>query len=1017
MPNPFQSQSPFLRSFSRIINFLKLLAMEVVAAALNSLLAEPCRLLVRSIYSRICNFLRSRKNFIDLQKNIKALVCLRDDLRRELDENERHENLPRTQVEEWLRMADELEVKVNALPSGDGCRLRYKLSRKLVKLLMEVKQLMEAGNFFENMLVVIEKPKTGEHIPSPSIMGQKTASQNLSKIMELLINDKVKRIGICGMGGVGKSTLVKNLNNEINKMPSAQPFSVIIWATSSRETNLRRIQIQIAERLNLQVKMEESEERIAIRLHKRLGKERRFLLLLDDVWDAVDLDLLGVPRPEDHVGSKIILTSRSFDVCRMMLTDTNIEVNALNGEEAWELFCQHAGQIVEAENIRPLAEAVAKECGGLPLAIIVVGASMRGKSMIALWKDALRALQRSVPLIKGIEDKVFNTLKWSYDSLQDEHIKSCFLFCCLYPEDWAIDVHELIRHWFSEGLLDECLNYEELENRGMAIVQSLSDSCLLEQSMFPNTVKMHDVVRDVCIWKACSSQSRYRSLVRSGIDLTWISEQEFLCSLKRVSLMNNEIESLPDCTVKCAEASTLLLTGNHNLKIVPGSFLQGFQSLRILNLSGSKVQSLPSTLVQLGELRALLLCHCFCLTELPSLEGLSKLQVLDCSGTCITQLPLGLEKLTDLRQLDISETTCLRTIPSRTISRLCNLEFLNLVNTAYEWGAKGESVEGQTPFEEVLCLKKLVALYVHLDSIPRLTSNNINWSRRIKRFKLFIGEGARMLYRRVADYHDNCVIINGLSFSQEWIGGLLCNAVSLRIHFCEGLNQMLERLVIDSTKVGCFAGLRSLKISFSHSTLKPTPGGCVASLDLLPNLEEIYLHSLSKLESFSDFGYFLGLRLSRLRIIDVFSCPQLKLLFSVADTGRALVKLEEIRIESCEMLKELFEYPNSGQRLETDCVAPNLRVLKSKNLPNLETVCRHNESWQHLQELEFLNCNKIRKLPITTQNEHSITKVSGELEWWNRLEWDNEDMKQLVKNHFVAVDRFGRVIDNADSII
>ncbi|CAA3004696.1 disease resistance At4g27190-like, partial [Olea europaea subsp. europaea] len=289
---------------------------------------------------------------ISAKKNIEALVCLREDLRREMDENERHENLPRTQVEDWLRRTDELQVKVNALPSGDGCWLRHKLSRKLVKLLMEVKQLVEAGSFFENMLVVIEKPKTVEHIPGPSIMSQKTASKNLSKIMEPLINDK-------------------NLNNELNKMPSAQPFSVIIWATSSRETNLRRIQIQIAESLNLLVKMEESEERIAIRLHKRLGRERRFLLILDDVWDAIDLDLLGVPRPEDHVGSKILLTSRSLDVCRMMMTDTNIEVNALNGEEAWELFCQHAGQTVEAENIRPLAEAVAKECGGLPLAIIV----------------------------------------------------------------------------------------------------------------------------------------------------------------------------------------------------------------------------------------------------------------------------------------------------------------------------------------------------------------------------------------------------------------------------------------------------------------------------------------------------------------------------------------------------------------------------------------------------------------------------------------------------------------------
>ncbi|KAL2496194.1 Disease resistance protein [Forsythia ovata] len=240
------------------------------------------------------------------------------------------------------------------------------------------------------------------------------------------------------------------------------------------------------------------------------------------------------------------------------------------------------------------------------------------------------------------------------------------------------------------------------------------------------------------------------------------------------------------------------------------------------------------------------------------------------------------------------------------------------------------------------------------------------------------------MHDSLADYDDNCVILSQLSFSQEWIGWLLYNAASLQICFCEGLDQMLRKLAINSTNLGCFAGLRLLKISYSHSTLKPTRGQCITSFDLVPNLEEIYFHSLSKLESISDFGDFLGLRFSRLRIIDIFSCPQLKHLFSVEDTG---------------------------------LVAPNLKVLKLKNLPNLETLCSHNESWQHLQQLELLNCDLLRKLPLTTQNEDSVKEVRGQLEWWNRLEWENEDMKQRLQNHFIAIDRFGQVIDKADSIL
>lgn len=166
---------------------------------------------------------------------------------------------------------------------------------------------------------------------------------------------------------------------------------------------------------------------------------------------------------------------------------------------------------------------------------------MRGKTKVELWRNVLSELQKSGSSIRGIENKVFKPLKWSNDSLHGNNIKSCFLFCCLYPEDFSIEINELVQCWLAEGLLDECLNYDKLLNQGISIVEYLKDSCLLEHGDRERTVKMHDVVRDVAIWIA-SSEDGCKSLVMSGTGLNKITDSD-MTTLKRVSLINNKIPS------------------------------------------------------------------------------------------------------------------------------------------------------------------------------------------------------------------------------------------------------------------------------------------------------------------------------------------------------------------------------------------------------------------------------------------------------------------------------------------
>ncbi|KAL6314226.1 hypothetical protein AAG906_011977 [Vitis piasezkii] len=731
-----------------------------------------------------------------------------------------------------------------------------------------------------------------EHIPGP-------------KIMDLLNDDGVRRIGIWGMGGVGKTTLVRNLNNKLRNDPN-NTFGLVIWSTVSKE-------------IGDGSEKDESIQTLAIQLLQKLRKQDSFLLILDDVWKGIDLDALGVPQPEDTKG----------------------------------------GMVAELEHIKPLAEAIVQECAGLPLAINIMATSMRGKQMVELWKDALNELQKSVPSnIEGVEDKVYRTLKWSYDSLQ------------------------------AEGLIDEDQSYEVMYNRGFALVENLKDCCLLEHgSRKDTTVKMHDVVRDVAIWIASSLEDECKSLVQSGIGLSKISEYKFTRSLKRISFMNNQISWLPDCGINCPEASALLLQGNTPLEKVPEGFLRGFPALKVLNLSGTRIQRLPLSLVHLGELRALLLRNC----------RLSRLQVLDCASTNIKELPEGMEQLSYLRELHLSRTKQLTTIQAGVLSGLSSLEVLDMRGGNYKWGMKGKAKHGQAEFEELANLGQLTGLYINVQSTKCPSLESIDWIKRLKSFKICVGLSICDVYEH-GHFDERMMSFGHLDLSREFLGWWLTNASSLFLDSCRGLNLMLETLAI--SKVDCFASLKKLTIMHSATSFRPA-GGCGSQYDLLPNLEELYLHDLTFLESISELVGHLGLRFSRLRVMEVTLCPSLKYLLAYGGFILSLDNLDEVSLSHCEDLGDLFLY-SSGDTSISDPVVPNLRVIDLHGLPNLRTFCRQEESWPHLEHLQVSRCGLLKKLPLNRQSATTIKEIRGELEWWNQLEWDDDSTRLSLQPFFQA---------------
>ncbi|RVW81714.1 putative disease resistance protein [Vitis vinifera] len=434
------------------------------------------------------------------------------------------------QVQGWLSRVENLETQVSRLIE-DGteeiekkclggccprrCSTRYKLGKRVARKLKEVDNLMSQGSF-DLVAERLPSPRVGER-PSEATVGM---DSRLDKVRSSMDEERVGIIGLYGLGGVGKTTLLTQINNAFTKR--THDFDFVIWSTVSKNVNLGKIQDDIWKKIGCcddRWKSKDRDEKATSIWNVLTGK--RFVLLLDDVWER--LTLLDVGVPLQNKKNKIVFTTRSEEVCAQMEADKRIKVDCLTRTESWDLFRKNLGE--DALKFHPeipkLAQVVAQECCGLPLVLTTMGKAMACKKTPQEWKHAIRVFQSSASKLPGIGDRVFPLLKYSYDSLPTEVARSCFLYCSLYPEDDEMSKSSLINRWICEGFLDEFDDWEGAENQGYNIIGTLIHACLLEEGDVDYQVKLHDVIRDMALWIARETgKEQDKFLVKAGSTLT-----------------------------------------------------------------------------------------------------------------------------------------------------------------------------------------------------------------------------------------------------------------------------------------------------------------------------------------------------------------------------------------------------------------------------------------------------------------------------------------------------------------
>ncbi|KAK3000552.1 hypothetical protein RJ639_020573 [Escallonia herrerae] len=904
---------------------------------------------------------------------------------------------PPPRVTEWLKQAQKIQYDVTTLldESADeradyeskcalDCNLCYcyERSRIVAKKLDKVKQLLSSSCNFPDYVFATRSPiKAVEKMAVPSLVGQKAAS-DLSRLLELMNDDVTKRVAVWGMGGVGKTSLVKNLNNELFSSV-AHSFDLVIWVQVSRDLDLQAIQQQIAERLNLELCAGESTRSRARKLLQRLIMTRKLLLIFDDVWDKIDLDTVGIPEGGDHPCCKILFTTQSSSVCREMGTDQCIKVDLLSQEDAWSLFAKSAGNVIEIEGIKSLAREVARECCFLPLAIKTLGKSMSGKSEVELWKNALCQMQRSLPFYKSIEDEIFLPLSMGYDSLHCNKLKQCFLFCSLYPENCSISVTELIQCWTADGLICENQTLEESFNNGVALIDILKESSLLALGEVTGTVKMHDVIRDVAIWLS-QREEEFGFSSESEVSLHELPKK--FQKYRRVSFLKKTMKKLPSRLLECSKLTVLLLQGNP-LKDIPNEFFLELRELKVLNLSGTQITSLPASLLQLEELRALLLRDCRSLERLPPLGALYNLRVLDLSSTPIKELPKGMGNLRNLGDLNLSRTLHLETIEAGAISGLTGLENLDMSFSAYEWDCAAEE---SATYGELLTLERLSVLNIRLDRVDCLVSSSA-WLKKLRSFSIQVGPRRCDAKQHPLPCDEKRVTLRGVDLLDGELEGLFSNASALDMVACGGTRGLSE--VASQRQWYELASLKALTIEgcdwMTHLITSEVIQG-----SLLPNLEHLVLRRLENLRTILDGMAPKGC-LGKLKTIEVEDCPRLR---TVVTYGllRRVQGLERIKASVCQRTRCIIK---GGILDET---LPRLKVIQVRCMVNLRTICSRASAWPELQRIEVCNCPMLARLHLSVCNSATITEIRGDSSWWNNLRWEDDKIKKKFEDRFRA---------------
>ncbi|CAN6344017.1 unnamed protein product [Urochloa humidicola] len=481
-------------------------------------------------------------------------------------------------------------------------------------------------------------------------------------------------VSIAGFGGLGKTTLAKAVHDEIKGQ-----FDCTAFVSVSRSPDAKKLLKDIIYELHTggPSGADLDEIRQLIDLVRNFLQNRRYLIVIDDIWDKRPWDeVIGHALIENNMRSGIITTTRIIDVAEHI--GGCYRLKSLSDESSEMLFY---GRIFGSKQRCPrqfseVSEKILKKCGGVPLAIVTTSGLLANKSEnIKEWYNVCESIGSGLGMNPGM-DSMRKILLLSYYDLPS-HLKTCLLYLSIFPEDYEIRKNQLIWKWVAEGFVQQAGDqsfheigesyFNELLNR------SLIEPACIDMEGTPHACRLHDTVLDLVISVSIKEyfitttlgdgiKSKHVRRLSVHSNTTWTTRVMNMPKLRSLTIFKHADAVIGPTLSHYRLLKVLDLQAGCTLKDLASLGLGSLSHLRYLGLSTNRYDDGPYKLpVEIGKLRFLqtLDLSKTAVAELPSsvITGLRQLVCLRGRIRYGTILPNGLKKLTSLQVLESATIT------------------------------------------------------------------------------------------------------------------------------------------------------------------------------------------------------------------------------------------------------------------------------------------------------------------------------------------------------------------------
>ncbi|XP_062201072.1 disease resistance protein RGA5-like [Phragmites australis] len=471
---------------------------------------------------------------------------------------------------------------------------------------------------------------------------------------------KLMVVSIVGVGGLGKTTVANLVYERLRGQFKCQAFVSV-----SLKPNMKQILSSILRQVSKDkcTNAGEKEPSDLIKSIREFLNDKRYFIVIDDVWNDEAWKFIKSALIDNNLGSKVIVTTRNVGVANLCSVDgAKYELDPLSDADSKRLLCKRIFNEVEGihSELEEVAKKILKKCGGVPLAIITIAsmlASLPNQTKYE-WYHVYNSMGSGLENDKTPEN-MRGILSLSYNDLP-YYLKPCLLYLSMFPEDFVIPRDVLVQMWAAEGFIIEEKGRNLYEIGGRYFTELVNRSMIqpvgIDDFGSATACRVHDMILDLII--SLSAQENF-VIISEGPQL--ISPK---CTIRRLSLQDSQVDSNEEdskeeqvtqpTNVNMSHVRSLIAFNDDAFQRWPP--LSRFSVLRVLYLAHFPWWDIdPKHLGSLHHLRYLGLGNVLEAEVLEEIGNLQLLKTLDLQDAYVKELPASITRLRQLENLIIND--------------------------------------------------------------------------------------------------------------------------------------------------------------------------------------------------------------------------------------------------------------------------------------------------------------------------------------------------------------------------